>query len=95
MQLVLVFIAAELLVLIFYTRRILMAVQPSDLLTQIATIGTDLQALIAGLQAGQTPPPDLQPVADALTALDSAIKAATPASSGAATPAAAVTNSST
>ncbi len=51
-----------------------MALQVSDLLTQIASVSTDLDALIAS----QTPPADLQPVSDALTALDGKIKAATP-----------------
>ncbi len=52
-----------------------MAIAVSDILTQIAAVSTDVDALIAS----QSPAPDLQPVFDALTALDTKVKAATPA----------------
>jgi len=54
-----------------------MAIAVSDLLTQVATISTDVDALVA--RSVPTPPVDLQPVADALTALDAKVTAANPA----------------
>lgn len=53
-----------------------MAIAVSDLLTQITAISTDVDALVAA--SVPQPPVDLQPVSDALTALDAKVKAATP-----------------
>jgi hypothetical protein len=66
--------------LLFLMERTLtkMAIQVSDLVTQVATVSADFDAYVAA-QPVPTPPVDLQPVADALTALDGKIKLATPA----------------
>lgn len=66
-------VAAPLVIIALKLRRIAMDV--ATLLNQITAINVDLDILIA---KGGTAP-DLQPVADALTALDDKIKTATPA----------------
>lgn len=55
-----------------FLRRISMDL--NTILNQIGTLSADVDALIASNK-----PVDLQPVADALTALDDKVKAATPA----------------
>ena len=70
---------AVLAVTLFSIERTLhhMAIQVSDLLSQITTISADVDALVA--RSTPTPAVDLQPVADALTALDAKVTAANPA----------------
>lgn len=60
------------LVLAFLLWRILMLI--SDILTQIAALDVEVDALIVSAK-----PADLQPISDAITAVASKVKAATPA----------------
>lgn len=51
-----------------------MAVTQAEVLAALATLDTDVKALIAA----QVPPVDLQPILDAVNAIDAEVKAATP-----------------